>query len=659
MNTFKLSKRDTPIIKEGNGYDYSCVLVNMPEDVGQQIIDWGNQNISEEDIYDPEGEEKFGREDKPHVTVLYGLHANDPKQVSDLLSDKGPIKIKLGKTGKFSHDDKEVVFVEIESEDLHKLNKLLCDNVEFTNEHPEYKPHMTIAYVKKGTADKYIDKDVLEGQEITLDTVTFSPADGKKQDMPLQKTAGKTIQVGKVRIKGKSYPVLVDQSVFDSYIAIRTSSEQLYKRIADIRMSKNDRVTALQSMEKKLVAGHTACVRSAVKHLPVEASEDTQYDIRLVISSFVEDMSLPVREASLIKKADLEPAWFDPNGEMYLVPDAIHAVWARDNKPLLKKKYKYNIPEGTPLVPFLLGRGWTRVSYDSVQVHSLKSIPPALPDILLSLGLEGDTLHFDDLNTTTEAVVTDDLQHSINMALGFGHRTRQYASLSKNDKQAGSNYGWAGWLSPDGTAYSGTDHFDHKDFMRSHPDLFKLNPKQVQRSIDDPGMLYNIAYRQGWVRYTWQSSTLYITASTLSSVKSLAEGLIFAFVDTVDVVSIDIHGGRNYETTTRAFKENGWAALSRSTWSSDTKCLSKRDIQSNVYTDKEMEKIYFDHIEYNDSPGGGNVYHDDSWNQDTTQFLKEPENRVDIRKFRIPTDNKQTITFPDTNLEWRFSLPKD
>mgnify|MGYP003352094323 CR=1 FL=1 len=39
---------------------------------------------------------------------------------------------------------------------LNALNKQLC-KFPYTNDYPDYKPHITIAYVKKGLGKKYLD----------------------------------------------------------------------------------------------------------------------------------------------------------------------------------------------------------------------------------------------------------------------------------------------------------------------------------------------------------------------------------------------------------------------------------------------------------------------------------------------------------------------
>jgi len=62
---------------------------------------------------------------------------------------------------------------------LHKLNKTFAKNFEVTDTYPEYIPHVTIAYVKKGLGKKYEGKDDFEGKEVLIDNITFSGKDNR------------------------------------------------------------------------------------------------------------------------------------------------------------------------------------------------------------------------------------------------------------------------------------------------------------------------------------------------------------------------------------------------------------------------------------------------------------------------------------------------
>jgi len=129
----------------------------------------------------------FGREDEMHITVLYGIHSNSSQQVKKLLAGEKPIHIKLGKIEVFTNPFKfDVVVLKAVSPDLRRLNTKLRNNVEFTNQYQKYRPHATIAYVKKGKGWKHRGVDNWAGQEFTCGYTVFSSKDGSKQRITLK-----------------------------------------------------------------------------------------------------------------------------------------------------------------------------------------------------------------------------------------------------------------------------------------------------------------------------------------------------------------------------------------------------------------------------------------------------------------------------------------
>lgn len=162
-------------------YKYSSTQINMPEDIASQVHEYCNKipenNLSED-----------GHEDKPHVTVKYGLIDPDAEKLKELLKDKGPVVMTMGKISIFKADEKrdsDVVKVEIESKDLVELNKLICDHFEHITTY-EYTPHMTIAYVKPGCGADYDGDDYFDGTIIASDILLLSDKSGNKIEIPLR-----------------------------------------------------------------------------------------------------------------------------------------------------------------------------------------------------------------------------------------------------------------------------------------------------------------------------------------------------------------------------------------------------------------------------------------------------------------------------------------
>lgn len=180
-----IKKRLREMLNEGahknkKGNQYGCVMVFFKFDTDE----WNNMLdvIDADDLYDPKDDTGFGKEHEPHATILYGLHTDIPDE--DIVDEIDKIKkptIKLGKVSSFSNEKFDVLKFDVESEDLHKLNKKFA-KFPNTNDYPVYHPHTTIAYVKPNMAKKYIKKlNNLKLITVEPDKIVYSKADGDKQ----------------------------------------------------------------------------------------------------------------------------------------------------------------------------------------------------------------------------------------------------------------------------------------------------------------------------------------------------------------------------------------------------------------------------------------------------------------------------------------------
>jgi 2'-5' RNA ligase len=150
--------------------------------------------IDPKDIYEDSSDSSFGLETEPHVTLLYGLH----KEISD-----NDIKFTLKKfqfgpcrlvnPSIFQNPDYDVLKFDVNYATrggafLHKANKALKE-FPHTEDFPEYRPHFTIARLKKGKGKKYAD--ALKSSIFTLepDYAKYSKIDGSdiKFKISLQK----------------------------------------------------------------------------------------------------------------------------------------------------------------------------------------------------------------------------------------------------------------------------------------------------------------------------------------------------------------------------------------------------------------------------------------------------------------------------------------
>ena len=85
-------KKYIQFVKESTGYDYGCVMVEVPVSNWDEIC----SSIDEEDIYEEENDTSYGIQDNPHLTLLYGTTKDvSTEDVKELLEGTGEIKIQV------------------------------------------------------------------------------------------------------------------------------------------------------------------------------------------------------------------------------------------------------------------------------------------------------------------------------------------------------------------------------------------------------------------------------------------------------------------------------------------------------------------------------------------------------------------------------------
>jgi len=155
-------------------YDYSSSQVALDGDDMMRVRQTAKRLIDVNDIDPAEG-----LEERPHITVKYGLHTSDSTDLSKALQGEGKITATVDGVEIFENDENDVVVLRVSSPDLTRLNKKIADSLEHTDTFPDYKPHITLGYVKKGAGKKYAKiKTDLEGQVFTFNAVEFSGKDG-------------------------------------------------------------------------------------------------------------------------------------------------------------------------------------------------------------------------------------------------------------------------------------------------------------------------------------------------------------------------------------------------------------------------------------------------------------------------------------------------
>jgi len=174
------------LLKEDKGkHSYGCAMLMLDFPLTEV-----QSQIEDEDLYlGEEGEERsYGKEDDPHVTLLYELHDDetDDEEVFSACSEIEYPEIKLHNVSCFKNDKYDVLKFDAECEELHKANKKLS-KLPHTTSFPDYHPHATIAYLKSGKGDKYVEKfKDLEYFAAPVE-IEYSKAEGDKIKKPAKR----------------------------------------------------------------------------------------------------------------------------------------------------------------------------------------------------------------------------------------------------------------------------------------------------------------------------------------------------------------------------------------------------------------------------------------------------------------------------------------
>jgi 2'-5' RNA ligase len=177
--------------EKANAHSHSSTQIQAEGALKDKVLAFASK-IPDADLADD------GRTSDPHVTVLYGLHDDEPDNARKSLESAGTGTLRLGKISVFdTNPDFDVLKVDVEGDHLHELHELVA-KLPHKNTHPVYNPHLTLAYVKKGRGKDYIGDASFEGQTIDYKDVTFSSRTGTRTRINLgtrsnmQKAASQT-----------------------------------------------------------------------------------------------------------------------------------------------------------------------------------------------------------------------------------------------------------------------------------------------------------------------------------------------------------------------------------------------------------------------------------------------------------------------------------
>jgi len=136
-----------------------------------------------------------GREDNLHISLKGGLDTEDPDVLEPFLDEEGKIKVKIEKLDCFDAKETkqgfDVVILKVNSDQIQELHDNITDALKDSKEmYDNYRPHITLAYVKKGLGKQYVKElkeyaEDLIGKEIIFKKATFSTPEEKKTEIKL------------------------------------------------------------------------------------------------------------------------------------------------------------------------------------------------------------------------------------------------------------------------------------------------------------------------------------------------------------------------------------------------------------------------------------------------------------------------------------------
>lgn len=164
--------------------EYAFLMIDYE---GNDFIEKIQSKIKKEHLYTEEDNDDYGIEKNPHVTLVPCLNNDvDINKLKTYLDDISEYDIILTDVSKFECENFDVLKCAVKSNKLIETNKKIVKDFETHSEYKDYTPHLTIAYMKHGMADKYTENILPKLIHLKPKNFHFSYVDENNEEKDLK-----------------------------------------------------------------------------------------------------------------------------------------------------------------------------------------------------------------------------------------------------------------------------------------------------------------------------------------------------------------------------------------------------------------------------------------------------------------------------------------
>lgn len=157
--------------------EYGCLMAIAHPTYGPHIVKFGKTVIPQQILYTKPDDDSYGYDNEPHVTVKYGFAPDLSKHdLAAILKGIKPFNIILHALSQFNNPEFDVVKFDAESPVLRELRSR-ADIFPNEDKYPEYKPHMTLAYVQPKS---FVHAKENLSISVPITEIKYSGIDGRK-----------------------------------------------------------------------------------------------------------------------------------------------------------------------------------------------------------------------------------------------------------------------------------------------------------------------------------------------------------------------------------------------------------------------------------------------------------------------------------------------